>query len=961
MTNSELKVNKTNEREAEQERIKMDPTLRGLVGPIERTTTRIVRVETSRRQLGESRQLLCPVRSLELLDQLASVGDEPNSARLVFEPTKGERNESFRRRASAETAQSPAPASSSASSASNKQRQAQAASSATSKLASPAAAASEMHTESHQRPVRAGDLARTQMFGLRQLARQSRDLATGQTARGKRQSLQASKGSCASLSLDQSVASACKATCSLESGAQLEARKCEPRKSCSTSERGGLLLKNSLFGANLKASLSRKTSSTKQASLKEATSKSHTKVEKKLQSASASGGSSGADSPKAKHKQQQQQQLVEHSNSFFASANSSATSTNSNSSSPTSASSSDSSPSSSSSSSAASSSELGGESCAATSRSSSSLGESSNELASECQFAHMGAGQVETAAEREEKEDKLKEKDAELEEQEREEQVEEANGQRQQVSSSAIKLMQKQRRNSARRTAANCPSGHRCGLGEPLEWRRASGGLVEQVTDVDLVSYKQLCHSDQSQQQAANLGRIGKCLCCDNLRLARSKQPQAVSPRASSKGEKRNRKQRRRAAAAANAETQETAAADRPYRELCLTHEEQLIRQKFAWFPPSLGQSLQLVEQFFSYFQEDKIPYKRDAAKESASFRDKQIELQLPRQDISLEYCSYKLDEPARQAYEHFVDKRNSQALDVGSVVVLGPARPELSVDDEEEEEEESEEAETGAALPAPVSLRPNQRCRRCLVPLEPGQLAVVTPNFRVGLPRPLGCSGDSGGGGGPLEARRRASSASTQQQQVAVSTAQTALATGGPQRASGCAMFHAQCFACFTCKEFLVDLVYCLREHKLYCVRHYGDSVRPRCSWCQEVSFAREPPDGAALFVYLFHSRPEGRCFNVVGQKSGQQKATRVEWPENFCIRWPAGKLIQTFIHSFIRPASQSASRPASRPVGRPVGLPASHSWRRLLIMRWRATQLHMHTNGQRVPGELLGTLAGQ
>ena len=55
--------------------------------------------------------------------------------------------------------------------------------------------------------------------------------------------------------------------------------------------------------------------------------------------------------------------------------------------------------------------------------------------------------------------------------------------------------------------------------------------------------------------------------------------------------------------------------------------------------------------------------------------------------------------------------------------------------------------------------------------------------------------------------------------------------------RPTNVALFHPTCFTCSTCKEFLVDLVYCLRDNKLYCLRHYGESLRPRCNWCQEVS----------------------------------------------------------------------------------------------------------------------------
>lgn len=49
---------------------------------------------------------------------------------------------------------------------------------------------------------------------------------------------------------------------------------------------------------------------------------------------------------------------------------------------------------------------------------------------------------------------------------------------------------------------------------------------------------------------------------------------------------------------------------------------------------------------------------------------------------------------------------------------------------------------------------------------------------------------------------------------------------------------WHPACFVCCVCKELLVDLIYFHREGRLYCGRHHAETLKPRCSACDEVSF---------------------------------------------------------------------------------------------------------------------------
>ena len=52
-----------------------------------------------------------------------------------------------------------------------------------------------------------------------------------------------------------------------------------------------------------------------------------------------------------------------------------------------------------------------------------------------------------------------------------------------------------------------------------------------------------------------------------------------------------------------------------------------------------------------------------------------------------------------------------------------------------------------------------------------------------------------------------------------------------GPSRC-----WHPSCFVCCVCRELLVDLIYFYREGRLYGGRHHAETLKPRCSACDEV-----------------------------------------------------------------------------------------------------------------------------
>lgn len=433
------------------------------------------------------------------------------------------------------------------------------------------------------------------------------------------------------------------------------------------------------------------------------------------------------------------------------------------------------------------------------------------------------------------------------------------------------------------------------------------------VTDVDLVTYRELCQMEQQVHQMRTSRRRNH----QQPALDGSHRASLVFGGTGEPGGLRR------------SSLQEESGA---YYQLCTSNDEQTIRRKYAWYPPSLKQ-VSLVDEFFAKFAREKIPLVAGfvessqegrpaadgqeagkpsgprAGRESASLsagssgcsqRDEQVSFQLPRQDISLDYCSYFMSEASRAAYRQFIEKRNSGALDVGTVVLVKPfagqqspsssvpasgrcsaetgrpqsrpasrsgARTPLAEQQagSSQQQQQPQRKLSVALLAASQSQQEQlagqqasgcsgaQRCRRCLVRFEPRQLAVAAPNFVMGsalyrsshIPAPL----DEGAIGRP---DRR-----TSLERLRIDPAKPAQA-GPSGTPTNVALFHPTCFTCSTCKEFLVDLVYCLRDNKLYCLRHYGESLRPRCSWCQEVSFISIAAHQVEPLVCLFS--PIGR-----------------------------------------------------------------------------------------------------
>ncbi|XP_056429932.1 prickle-like protein 1 [Hyla sarda] len=72
--------------------------------------------------------------------------------------------------------------------------------------------------------------------------------------------------------------------------------------------------------------------------------------------------------------------------------------------------------------------------------------------------------------------------------------------------------------------------------------------------------------------------------------------------------------------------------------------------------------------------------------------------------------------------------------------------------------------------------------------------------------------------------------------------------------RAGPGVFWHPSCFACSTCNELLVDLIYFYQDGKIHCGRHHAELLKPRCSACDEIIFADECTEAEGRHWHMKH-----------------------------------------------------------------------------------------------------------
>ncbi|XP_054277732.1 protein prickle-like [Macrosteles quadrilineatus] len=90
---------------------------------------------------------------------------------------------------------------------------------------------------------------------------------------------------------------------------------------------------------------------------------------------------------------------------------------------------------------------------------------------------------------------------------------------------------------------------------------------------------------------------------------------------------------------------------------------------------------------------------------------------------------------------------------------------------------------------------------------------------------------------------------------------------------------WHPGCFVCSVCKELLVDLIYFYKEGKLYCGRHHAETLKPRCSACDEIILADECTEAEGRAWHMKHFA----CLECDLQLGGQRYIMRDGRP--YCL----------------------------------------------------------------------------
>ncbi|XP_017078244.1 protein prickle isoform X1 [Drosophila eugracilis] len=92
-------------------------------------------------------------------------------------------------------------------------------------------------------------------------------------------------------------------------------------------------------------------------------------------------------------------------------------------------------------------------------------------------------------------------------------------------------------------------------------------------------------------------------------------------------------------------------------------------------------------------------------------------------------------------------------------------------------------------------------------------------------------------------------------------------------------ASWHPACFACCVCRELLVDLIYFHRDGRMYCGRHHAETLKPRCSACDEIILADECTEAEGRAWHMNHFA----CHECDKQLGGQRYIMREGKP--YCL----------------------------------------------------------------------------
>ncbi|KAI6182377.1 BMA-LIM-9, isoform c [Aphelenchoides bicaudatus] len=99
------------------------------------------------------------------------------------------------------------------------------------------------------------------------------------------------------------------------------------------------------------------------------------------------------------------------------------------------------------------------------------------------------------------------------------------------------------------------------------------------------------------------------------------------------------------------------------------TRADPALSNGYSWIPPGLSRAK--IEEYMSKLPNHVVPRNNSLGEK---YREKQLMVQLPRQDLSMSYCKHLRTAVERRIYEEFVNSRNEASLDIGYVSPSLPA-----------------------------------------------------------------------------------------------------------------------------------------------------------------------------------------------------------------------------------------------------------------------------------------------
>ncbi|XP_074640636.1 testin-like [Tubulanus polymorphus] len=231
--------------------------------------------------------------------------------------------------------------------------------------------------------------------------------------------------------------------------------------------------------------------------------------------------------------------------------------------------------------------------------------------------------------------------------------------------------------------------------------------------------------------------------------------------------------------------------------------QEQILDYGYTWVPPGISKFK--IDEYMEQLPNNKIP-RIDAT--GAKYREIQLIKQLPKQDLSEEYCKTITSQELRKAFQEYRDMRDELALDIGYVCENVPE--DVNCYNCEGEIEAGEIAVFASKCGPDLCWHPAcfvcARCDELLVDLaycfHSGNVYCERHYAELLKPRCAACD---------------------------------ELIFFGEYTKAMEQDWHSGHFSCFNCDKSLTGHRYILREEKPYCIKCYEDNFANTCEECKK------------------------------------------------------------------------------------------------------------------------------